>query len=167
MRAVGLVAIFASASVCGCAGPGSGLASAPITGPIEPGFYYAKPRVTETAYQQDVKLCSARGRQAVRDYGKRGQAVAAVAPVDYHGEKYGVGPGVGSSVAGNGASPGQQKTKARVYAEAHKACMHARGYGEVELTQLETEEFAALSRDERNEKFVRWATGQETTANSH
>jgi hypothetical protein len=157
MRPVAVLAMVFPVIVCGCAG-----------GPVKPGFYYAKPGLTETAYQVDVKLCGERGRQAMRDYGKQPQPVAGATPINYHDKKYGAGPGIAANATYSFAAGYQRgQAKAQAYAQAHKACMLEKGYGEVPLTQAEGEAFASLSRDERNQQFVRWATGQERTANSH
>jgi hypothetical protein len=156
MRLVASIAAFCALVVCGCAGP------------VKPGFYYAKPGLSETAYRQDVKLCSERGRQAKRDYGKRPQTVAGAAPVNYHDKKWGAAPGIAAQATNSFIAGFQRgRAKRRAYAKAHKACMHERGYKEVQLTQAEGEAFASLSRDERDAQFVRWATGQERTANAH
>jgi hypothetical protein len=155
MRVFGRFAVLLALAVCGCAGPRL------------PGFYYAKPGLSESAYKQDVNLCAERGRQARRDYGKQPQSVAGATPVNYHDKKWGAGPGIAAQATNSfvaGYQRGQAKRQA--YAEAHKACMHEHGYSEVQLTQAEGEAFASLSEDEQDAQFVRWATGQEQTANS-
>lgn len=156
MRPVASIAALCALVVCGCAGP------------VKPGFYYAKPGLTETAYRQDAKLCAERGSQARRDFGKQPHPVAGATPVNYHDKRWGAAPGIAAQ-ATNSFIAGYQRGRAkrRAYAEAHKACMQERGYKEVPLTQAEGEAFASLSREERNEQYVRWATGQERTANAH
>jgi hypothetical protein len=136
-------------------------------GPPKPGFYYAKPGLAESAYEEDVKLCRERGRQAMRDYGKQQQVVAGAAPVNYHDPKYGAAPGIAANATNSMISGFERgRAKARASAEAHKACMVEKGYGAVQLTQAEGEAFASLSSDEQKKQFTRWATGQERTTNS-
>jgi len=155
MRPDSHIAVLFALLLCGCAGP------------AKPGFYYAKPGLTEAAYRQDVKLCSELGRQARRDYGKRPHPIAGATPINYHDKKYGAAPGMAAQATTSFVAGYQRgRAKARAYAEAHKACMQERGYKEVPLTQAEGQAFASLSRDERNAQFVRWATGQERTANA-